>query len=149
MTSPGNTIGGTAANTGNLISGNGYYGIQIAGTGASGNTQVENNVIQGNKIGTNASGTASLPNGTTGVAAGIRIESAEHVTVGGSVAGAGNLISGNIGSGINLAVACLNTIQGNYIGTNASGTAPLSGQTNGIEVLSSSSGKHDRRYNGN
>ncbi|MBP1688278.1 MAG: hypothetical protein H6Q33_4421, partial [Deltaproteobacteria bacterium] len=43
----GNTIGGTAAGTGNVISGNGFHGVLIADEGTTGN------LIQGNWIGTN------------------------------------------------------------------------------------------------
>lgn len=49
-----NTIGGTTANERNIISGNGSDGVEIHGSGATGN------VIQGNFIGTTSAGTADL-----------------------------------------------------------------------------------------
>ncbi len=53
--------------------------------------------IQGNKIGTNAAGTAAIPNG-----GGIYIDNADGFLIGGTAAGAGNLISGNVGSAITI-----------------------------------------------
>src|SRR5439155_1210568 len=84
-----NTLGGTAAGAGNLISGNSGYGIALTNT-ASGN------LLQGNLIGTDQTGTLALPN--TG--AGIELDGASNNTIGGTVAGAGNLISANGGDGI-------------------------------------------------
>ncbi|HEX9000913.1 MAG TPA: CSLREA domain-containing protein, partial [Blastocatellia bacterium] len=54
--SPANIIGGTAAGAGNVISGNGSFGIFLSGGGAM------NNQVLGNFIGTDAAGTAALPN---------------------------------------------------------------------------------------
>ena len=56
----GNTIGGWMTGQGNLISGNGYYGIDIGGNGPSGN------LVQGNHIGTNVM--VRPPCGTAGTA---------------------------------------------------------------------------------
>ena len=55
-----NTIGGVAAGTGNLISGN-TFPFVISGVGATGN------LLQGNRIGTNAAGTSALGGNTTGL----------------------------------------------------------------------------------
>ncbi len=51
---PNNTIGGEVTGAGNLISANAKYGIYLYGTGADGNT------VQGNLIGTDASGSVDL-----------------------------------------------------------------------------------------
>jgi hypothetical protein len=112
-----NTIGGTAAGAGNVISGNGTNGIVLF-SGAV------NNAIYGNYIGTNAAGTAAVPN-VTGVSLG------SPNTVGGSATGARNVISGNTQAGVNVAAQV--TIQGNYIGTNAAGTAAVP-NANGILI---------------
>ena len=73
-----------------MISGNGT-GIQIR-TSASGT------MVQNNYIGLNAAGTQPISNGT-----GISINNnATGNTIGGTAAGAGNVISGNTGSGINI-----------------------------------------------
>ena len=55
---------------------------------------------------------------------------AYNTTIGGTAAGAGNLISGNNSLGIRYAVNCL--IQGNFIGTNKEGTKAVGNQV-GIE----------------
>src|SRR5260370_395298 len=56
-----NTIGGTASGAANVISGNSIYGVFLSGSGTSGN------VVLGNKIGTDVSGTANLGNSRDGV----------------------------------------------------------------------------------
>ncbi len=56
----GNTIGGTSPGAGNLISGNLNDGVDL-GAGAT------NTLVQGNRIGTNAAGTAAIPNGFQGI----------------------------------------------------------------------------------
>ena len=116
-------IGGPGG-AGNLISGNTGDGIKL--TGAS----TTDTVIKGNKIGTNAAGTAKLSNTGTGV----NIEGAPRTIVGGAASGEGNLISGNdmgviVGFG---AGDCV--LKGNKIGTNATGTAVLGNQFDGILV---------------
>ncbi len=68
-----NTIGGTALGTGNVLSGNGYYGLYMEHSG-----QVR---IQGNRVGTNAAGTAAVPNLLVGV--GVAYESA-GILIGGT-----------------------------------------------------------------
>jgi len=93
------TIGGSVAGAGNVISGNTLDGIQISGTSTSQsypNPQV-GNTVQGNFIGTDATGRASIPNGGNGVDL---IGSATNNIVGGSAPGSGNLIANNKQNGI-------------------------------------------------
>ena len=79
----------------NVISGNNNVGIRITGATATGN------VVRGNYIGVNAAGSAAVGN-TNG---GVTIQTgATGNTIGGTAAGAGNLISGNPGTGITRAV---------------------------------------------
>ena len=79
-----NVIGGTAAGAGNVISGNNGNGVEIANVGTTGT------LVQGNKIGTNAAGTAAIPNGISGV----RFNSGtSNNTVGGTTAAAANVIA--------------------------------------------------------
>ena len=107
-----NVIGGTAANAGNVISGNGNNGIGISGAATTG-TRVE-----GNRIGTNAAGTAAIAN-LRGIE---MLSSTSGNTIGGTAANAGNLISGNSNVGIRINGANTNTVQQNRIGTNAAGS---------------------------
>ncbi len=119
-----NTIGGTTPGAGNLISGNGQFGIKIDWNTT---TPVRNNKIQGNIIGLNAAGTAAIPNDDSGV----YINASNSNLIGGATAGARNIISGNgdgVGGnddGIHIVNADSNTVQGNYIGSNATGTAAI------------------------
>lgn len=124
------TIGGTTAGAGNVISANSGAGVQLIGVGT-------NNLVQGNLIGTDVTGTIDLGNGFSGVA----INEASSCTVGGSVAGAGNVISGNglEGISINAAVSTSNLIRGNKIGTQTNGISPLPNTTNGVTILNSAS----------
>ena len=125
ITSPNNVIGGATAAERNVISGNTAQGVIILGAAATGN------VVSGNFIGSNVSGTARIPNGGAGVAV---INGASNNTIGGTTAGAGNLISGNTGPGvtINTAGTTRNTVAGNFIGTNAAGSAALFNGNSGI-----------------
>ena len=82
------------------------------------------NLVAGNDIGTNAAGTAALPNAYDG----IYIDSgASANTIGGTAAGAGNVISGNSGDGVEITGTGTtgNVVVGNLIGTNAAGTGAL------------------------
>ena len=115
--SSNNLIGGTSPAARNVISGNGFDGVEVAGEG---------NQIQGNFIGTNASGSAALPNGVNGIDIGGSAQSGNN-TVGGTAPGAGNLISGNQ-RGVNCSSSS-NVIQGNLIGVNATATAAVGNNT--------------------
>ncbi len=129
--SKNNTIGGTTLAARNLISGNSGAGVGIAGGG----DVLQGNRIQGNLLGTNADGTGAVAN-----AIGVSVDSrAGGNTVGGTTTGARNVISGNSGDGILLGGDTFNTapgdgIQGNFIGTNADGSAAVPNGGNGIRV---------------
>ena len=125
-----NIIGGTTPQARNVISGQVYNGVQLS---ASGSSSI-NNVVQGNFIGTNALGTAAIGNGASGVYA---HPSSGGNLIGGTIAGARNIVSGNGFSGIT--VNNTNTIQGNYIGTNVTGTAAI-GNGAGIYIETGGSG---------
>ena len=115
-------IGGTLAGARNLLSGTDEDGVQISGSGATGNN------VQGNLIGTDAAGTSALGN----VNDGISLNSPNN-TIGGTSSGARNVISGNGSYGIRLR-GTGNQVQGNYIGTNVTGTASL-GNFIGIAIF--------------
>ncbi len=116
-----NTIGGTTLADRNVISGNGTDGLSLSGT---------TNTVRGNYIGTDAAGT-----GVVGSSNGMTI-TGNNNTVGGTTAGAGNVISGSAGAAIFVAGATTtgNVIQGNLIGTDASGAALLGGGNYGIQI---------------
>ncbi len=118
-----NTIGGASPGAGNLISGNLSDGVLVNSEIGSGNA------ILGNLIGTDVTGTVALPNQGHGV----HIQG-NGVTVGGTRPGAGNVISGNLGDGVFLEGASSNVVQGNSVGTDASGIRPLGNGINGVSA---------------
>jgi parallel beta-helix repeat protein len=117
-------IGGTAVGAGNVISGNQYAGIYVLGG--------TNITIQGNFIGVDATGTYTLGNGQDGVV--IQSSSVSACTIGGTTAGAANVIAGNQ-NGIFILGAATNTIYGNFIGTDLTGTRPLGNLAAGISIF--------------
>ena len=128
--STGNTIGGTAAGAANLISGNAAPGIVITGSSATAN------LVEGNLIGTNAAGTAAIGNSGDGVQI---TGGASGNTIGGTVAGSGNVIAGNSGNGVAIAGSSSTLVAMNWIGTNATGTAKLGNTGDGIYLNQASS----------
>jgi hypothetical protein len=135
-----NKIGGSAPGEGNVISGNKILGINLSSDSG-------NHVIQGNFIGTNATGTSALPNGdaATKTGGGIGIITSSNNLIGGTVPGARNVISGNANYGILLNFATSEVIQGNFIGVDVNGAA-LGNTARGIQVVNSS---HDCTIGGN
>ncbi|MGO9919363.1 MAG: hypothetical protein ACLQIB_32270, partial [Isosphaeraceae bacterium] len=120
-----NTIGGTAAGAGNVVSGNLDGGVEDLAGG---------NLYEGNLIGTNAAGTAALPNTGDGIDA-----NGSGSTIGGSTAGAGNLISGNTGAGVGISGGD-NLVEGNEIGTDLTGTVAIANGAGGIGIVAGASG---------
>lgn len=121
-----NRIGGTTAAARNVISGNTSVGIALIGAGAIGS-------VIGNYIGTNKNGTAALGNNI-----GIQIAMSTGCNIGGTAPGSGNLISANTLFGITMQNGSAAVIQGNLIGTDASGLLPV-GNNLGIYISNSSS----------
>lgn len=138
---------------GNVSSGNSQNGMRIGG-GTFDLTPADDvdgpfvvnaatgNLVRGNKFGTNAAGTAALPNGIDGV----RLNhGAQSNIIGGPAAGDGNLCSGNVAHGIHLDGAranfvpftpvSFNTIQGNLVGASASGLSPMSNLLPGVIIF--------------
>lgn len=116
--SPRNVVGGSTTAARNIISGNSNNaGVYVFGVGAS------NNVVQGNFVGTDITGTVALPNSSVG----IWITNAPANTIGGASSGFRNVISGNLRNGIFISgvLAFANVIQGNYIGTDVAGSTPV------------------------
>ena len=118
-------IGGEGAGQGNIISGNLNHGIFLG-------VQVDNGRIQGNLIGVDSGG-----NAVSNTSSGILVQGANWL-VGGTNAGARNIISGNGQDGVyvNFASSCV--IQGNRIGVDSVGVARPNGQ-NGVRIVGSES----------
>jgi hypothetical protein len=126
-----NTVGGTAAGAGNVISGHGVRGIDL--DGSIGTDPVTGNVVAGNLIGTDVTGAIALGNGT-----GIRIYAAAGNRIGSAMSGGRNVISASVGAGIEVQnAAAENVIAGNFIGTDGSGTSPLGNAGDGVFIAGS------------
>ncbi|MBI5384315.1 MAG: hypothetical protein HZA90_06465 [Verrucomicrobia bacterium] len=128
-----NYVGGAVTGSGNVISGNAYRGVFVAGEDTAGN------VIQGNFIGPDASGQAAIGNGFEGLSL---MEGARDNLIGGPGARARNVLSGNRARGVWISGAgtTRNWVHGNFIGLAADGVAPLGNASEGVLVLA---GAHD------
>ena len=123
----GNLIGGTQANQRNLISANKSGQIDI-------NESSANNIVQGNYVGTDVTGTIGLSYHVSSFT--IEVDDDSHdALIGGTAPGAGNLVSGNGNDGIQIDDNAYNvTVQGNLVGTDYTGTKALPNLGDGIEV---------------
>lgn len=118
-------IGGLNPAARNVISANTTHGVVISSSTSNDNT------VQGNYIGTDASGTKDLGNKNYGV----RTQSSFKTTIGGTTPAARNVLSGNDQHGIGLGPGGGNhVVQGNYIGVQADGQSPLPNTQNGITI---------------
>lgn len=118
---------------GNVISGNLLAGIQMEPLA---DRNSHDNLIIGNYIGTNASGTKAVPNGN-----GIRIFGAVNNIIGGIAWEEKNIISGNAEFGIEIVPSenfpgSGNQIIGNSIGTNVAGNIELGNGSAGLKIFS-------------
>jgi hypothetical protein len=115
-------IGGTQPWQRNLLSGGGNFGILLDGPA----------IVEGNLIGTDASGIAAIPNGALGNGPGINVPATRaNIRIGGASPDARNVISGNRSFAISLLKLANGAqyvgleIKGNFIGTDWSGLHPL------------------------
>jgi titin len=94
-----------------------------------------NNVIAGNYIGTDVSGSGELGNGGSGL-----VVSTANNVIGGATARSRNVISGNDWRGVWLDTpsAVGNLIQNNFIGTDVTGTSALGNLGDGVSVVGAS-----------
>lgn len=135
--SSGNTIGGMVATPGtgpgNLISGNSQAGVLLFSPAST--ALANSNVVIGNLIGTDYSGTKVVPNQSDG----IEIVNGQYNQIG--LPGGINVASGNGGEGIFIDAdpssplkAGNNILDGNYLGTDVTGTRPLGNTDTGVLV---------------
>ncbi|MDB5330005.1 MAG: Cna domain protein [Phycisphaerales bacterium] len=130
-----NSVAIGAAGAGNVISANFGNGVYLKfSTGCT---------VAGNLIGTDVTGsliTDNARNGLGNAGSGVYLDtdSAGNV-IGGSSPASRNVISGSLGNGITVQTTDpeANTIQGNYIGTDAAGLVALPNHGNGILITSS------------
>ena len=128
---PGTHVGGTTAAQRNIISGN-KNGMELFNNS-------DNSVFAGNYIGTDVTGTLALGNVRTGAVtgSGIIVRGISNSMIGGTVAGSGNLISGNGYDGIDSFAGGNNILmQGNFVGTDVTGTKALGNANDGIFMWS-------------
>lgn len=174
---PRNLIGGTNKGEGNVISGNARHGINIDGSATrcenapehkhvvsikGGAGTARNNIVAGNLVGTDATGTKPLGNGLHGVI----VFMAQYNTVGGDTRHARNVISANAGNGVFIlgpnpetpdwrehvrstedgkvtktvdkaapgSAVKSNVVTGNYIGTDISGSYAIGNAMSGVRI---------------
>ena len=127
----GNVLGGNASGAGNVIAGNTGNNV-LVGSGASGST------IQGNYIGLGSNGSTGLSSS----AYGIYVQgSAINTLIGTNADGTNdtnerNIISGNTDGIFITDVGTTGTVvAGNYIGTNAAGTAAVGNSGDGVRIV--------------
>lgn len=128
ITGDGNFVGSSNSNVRNVISGSTGIGVAISGA---------NNSVQGNYIGTGITGSAAVPNGSHGVSV-----TGANNSIGAGGGDSGNLISGNVGDGVNISghEADDTHVFSNRIGTNTDQTAAVPNGGNGVTIFNSNGG---------
>jgi parallel beta-helix repeat protein len=125
-----NLIGGAVAGTGNVVSANLDDGIQLFGPGTSYNT------VAGNLVGTTRTGLSSLGNSSSALSL---ISGPTSNTIGGVTAAARNLFSGSSNyDGVYIDASSNNVVEGNFIGTDASGLTAFPNGQYGLTLFDSS-----------
>jgi hypothetical protein len=124
--STGTIIGGVMADKRNVIA-TGGEAVALSGS--------NNTTVQGNYIGVDKSGTIALASGR-----GIDVGGSSGTLIGGAMPGAGNVVGHWSDNGIILQGSGNNNlVQGNLVGTDATGTVDLGGQI-GVEYFGSGTG---------
>lgn len=136
-----NLVGGNVPAARNIISGNGHDGVVLSGG------VTVSNVVAGNFIGLNAAGTAAVSNAWSGVEL---YYGPQANVIGGSLSSAGNVISGNGQDGVllNGTGTINNFVQGNLVGLNAVGNAPVANVWSGVEIYNGPAGNLIGGYGG-
>jgi hypothetical protein len=127
-----------AAGERNVISANPYQGVLLTGSGTN------QNVVTGNFIGTDVSGTKPMGNGNNGmwIQAGAQ---ANRVGTNGTDANAlaeGNLIGFNTFNGVTISDPGTNQnmVAGNFIGTDPTGTVSMANGNSGVDIANGAQG---------
>lgn len=139
----GNLIGGTAVEARNVLSssdgtGANYVGVYLV-PAVNGLAAPFGNLIKGNFFGLNVTGRGVIDSDDHPTGYGISLSGHDNV-VGGTEPGARNIISGNRSAGIIVGgdseedLAAHNSIVGNFIGTDETGTIPLPNTYAGVLV---------------
>ena len=134
-----NLIGGSEPGEGNTISGNQMDVFPFGAGLFIGEPGTDRNVVAGNMIGVDMSGSRRMPNAGAGV---VICEGARHNRIGGTLPGERNIISGNglysnlvsVGRGVHLygTGTSYNTITGNLIGVAGDSITPIRNLGNGV-----------------
>ena len=130
-----NIVGGTTPGARNVLGAGGYSGIVIQPSGAFG---ISGNVVQGNYVGTDASGNVAFGFTEHGI---VIFSSADDNVIGGTTPGAGNVIAGS-GFGFRIEGFSAgadgppsgNIVQGNFIGVGADGSTPAPNRVQGVRI---------------
>jgi MBG domain (YGX type)/Bacterial Ig-like domain (group 3) len=111
---------------GNVVSGNKGSGIVVDGS---------NNLVEGNLVGTDLTGTVAVANGLDGVT----LTGGSSNTIGGTTASAANILSGNARNGVTITgnASETNVVEGNKIGTDVTGSVAIGNDFDGVLVASS------------
>lgn len=117
-----NVLGGSTADSGNLISGNESRGVSFddAGTG---------NQVAANTIGLDVTGRSPLANDGDGI---LVFGPATGMTIGGASPDQGNVIGANAGEGIKLNGTSGVVVRGNFIGVDRGRTVDLGNTSSGV-----------------
>lgn len=138
--SPRNLLIEINLNGNNLYFVNGSSGSSVRGLNLYGTTAPidigfgsDGSSISCNHIGTNLAGSARAS--VVAMEQGIRVGGANNTQIGGTGLFYRNVISGSLCEGVRIDAGNNTSIQGNYIGTDITGTIAISNEEEGVEVI--------------